>query len=341
MLPVIFDCFLFDGEYDLLLLRLRLHAPYVSAFIIVQSSLTFQGNHSAVIRLDVTKLEKKVPQIIGKIKFSYLEPAVFDCCSSAVDREILCRQYFAKHLNCLNEEDIVIVSDVDEILDFKAIDLSKLRPDTLYRLCLLFCYFTPSYVCQNMPWWKAPIAFSGYLYRKHRLVMGTLRPVANHNSSLPLPIRTKCIYYCGIHMSFLGGYGEVVRKLSRYTDRPVLTAHNAKDFAYLIENGIDVFGRSLIWRIDTSIRRLFTEDFYVEMSRLPALGAAQCLPILPGFSVYLNVLASIDNKFISSIVSKAYCGLLFASEFVSHLLARPRHILVTSRCNYGRIYDHD
>ena len=41
---MVYDCFLFLNEFDVLDFRLKLHGPIVDKFIILESDITFAGN---------------------------------------------------------------------------------------------------------------------------------------------------------------------------------------------------------------------------------------------------------------------------------------------------------
>jgi len=310
------DCFLYDGEYSLLLLRLKLHAPYVKKFIIVQAELSFQGNLSFVPRLNIKFLENKFPYCCGKIFYIYLETLVFSSCNSPVDREILCRQHFSDGLGELFSSDFIIISDVDEIFDFKSFNFNLLHTNSVYKLNMFFSYFLPHYICVTMPWWGSPLAIPAQVFVNENLDLGTLRPVANIKSSLPSNIPVQHIYNCGIHMSFLGGYDDVVRKLSRYSDCPLFACKNQFEFDQFICNGQDVFGRNLIWSFNPSLSLLFSREFYLQINLLPHEIRVNRLPVSFGFPTYLWLLSKFSTPYTYYLLRRAYLYFLKLVKFM-------------------------
>lgn len=111
----IFDCFTFFNELELLELRLKILSPYVDYFILVESNITFRGEEKPfyfnpndsifqpyIHKIIHLKYENK-PQLTKPNDYSL---------------EIQQRNYITKGLeqsNTCQENDIIIISDLDEI----------------------------------------------------------------------------------------------------------------------------------------------------------------------------------------------------------------------------------
>ena len=324
----IIDCFLYDGEFDLLCLRLKLHSAYVDRFVIVQSSVTFQGNHSTVPKLDVESLEKLIPSCNSKIFFIYLDESDFDLYSTAPEREISSRQSFSRGLVDLNPDDLVLISDVDELFDFTSFISQLSSNDCIYQLNLFFAYFCPNYICINMPWWGAPIAIPGSLFSIHQLSIGSLRPVGDFNSTLPADITIRRLFNCGVHMSFLGGYHEVLRKLSRYSDSPDLAFQGLEGFNHMIATGRDVFGRNLYWGATSDMRHLYSSHFYSLLQTLPHSISSKYLPKFPFFKTYLRLLKRCSTPHLYFLIRLSYFSFFMLYQKSRFLL---NDILLTLR----------
>src|SRR3990167_6361792 len=113
--PKVIDVFTFNNEYDILDLRLNILRPFVDRFIVVQSPTTFTGKPKPIYDLppevesfinneDYTpeeiELAEKSPQTQGAAHWK---------------REFLQKERIKKALEGLDDDDIVFVSDVDEI----------------------------------------------------------------------------------------------------------------------------------------------------------------------------------------------------------------------------------
>ena len=115
----IFDCFTFNDENHILDIRLNELNEYVDFFIIVEFGQNHQGlNKGKKIN------EKLLDKFKKKIKYFYFDK--FEPNLSAWERENFQRNQINKGLDDAKNEDIVIISDVDEIPNLKEIDFSKI-----------------------------------------------------------------------------------------------------------------------------------------------------------------------------------------------------------------------
>ena len=136
----IFDCFMYFDEETVLELRLNILNKYVDYFIIVESSFTHKGekrdlkfNHQKF-----TKFKDKIiyitydeePPEIAKNQVSDKDSEAvksWKYISNALYRENGQRNYISKGLNLANNDDIILISDVDEIPNLENLDSSKIR----------------------------------------------------------------------------------------------------------------------------------------------------------------------------------------------------------------------
>lgn len=124
---MIYDGFLFFNELDVLKIRLVELAPVIDKFILVESDTTFQGA-SKPYYFDEHKQE--FAEFLDKIIHIKLQdPGGF---GSAWDREIWSRNCIEQGLDCADVEDILILSDVDEIP--KRSTIAKLNPQPMQAI---------------------------------------------------------------------------------------------------------------------------------------------------------------------------------------------------------------
>ena len=132
----IYDCFMYFDEDLILDLRFNILDKYVDYFVIVESVFTHKGDKRN-LKFDIKKFKKfedkiiyliydQNPSNIKKIRSSdtdyvksckYIENAIF--------RENGQRNYINEALNNANNEDIILVSDVDEIPNLENINFKK------------------------------------------------------------------------------------------------------------------------------------------------------------------------------------------------------------------------
>jgi len=133
----IFDCFMYFDEDNVLDLRLNILDKYVDYFVIVESVFTHRGDKRK-LRFDLNKYEKfknkiiyltydKEPENISEIsnedsKDERSKKYIFN----AIYRENGQRNFIINGLKNANDEDMILISDVDEIPNLENIQLNKI-----------------------------------------------------------------------------------------------------------------------------------------------------------------------------------------------------------------------
>jgi len=105
---MIYDCFSYLDEDLLLNMRLNILDKYVDYFVIVEGNKTWQNN-SKELRFDIKKYEK------FKHKIIYIEVTDLPDGEDPYLRENYQRNSILKGLSNSKDEDIIIISDLDEI----------------------------------------------------------------------------------------------------------------------------------------------------------------------------------------------------------------------------------
>jgi len=111
----IYDCFSYWDEDLLVDLRLNILNEYVDYFIIVEGNKTWQNNYKK-LRFDIKKFEKFNDKII------YIPVEDMPGGENPWIRENFQRNCITRGLAESNSEDLIIISDVDEIPDLKNIN---------------------------------------------------------------------------------------------------------------------------------------------------------------------------------------------------------------------------
>lgn len=120
MHPKIYDCFTFFNELDILDARLHEMSPVVDRFVLVEATRTFTGKPKP---LYFKENESRFSEFLPKIEHIICEfPADLSrmlgkkCPNYAWAREHYQRNQFSRGLQRAMEDDLIIVSDVDEII---------------------------------------------------------------------------------------------------------------------------------------------------------------------------------------------------------------------------------
>ena len=134
----IFDCFMYFDEEIVLDTRLNYLDPYVDYFVIIESCYTHRGDKRE-LKFDIKKYEKFKDKIIYKVYDQIpnkiekvLENDNEDTKSSkyimnALYRENGQRNFISEGIKEANDEDLILVSDVDEIPKLSNIDIKKVN----------------------------------------------------------------------------------------------------------------------------------------------------------------------------------------------------------------------
>ena len=147
----IFDCFMYFDEDLVLDIRLNMLNEYVDYFIIVESNYNHKGEKKK-LKFDINKFNKFKNKIIYLVYdeepinlYKFSEEDTPDKISgkfivNAGLRENAQRNFISKGLTNSDENDVVIISDIDEIPNLKTIDFNKIKREILVFKQNMFYY---------------------------------------------------------------------------------------------------------------------------------------------------------------------------------------------------------
>ena len=149
---MIFDTFIYSGEKAILIARINQLNPFVDFFVIVESSVTFSGRTREI---DEDFQNQVMSEFGNKVCWIVLEDLSGE---NAWQREAFQRQSIHKGLSDIQREDIVLLSDVDEIPSKEFLSrIHDLAPeDVLIAQMKLLRYCTHMESIEN---WHGTIAF--------------------------------------------------------------------------------------------------------------------------------------------------------------------------------------
>ena len=134
----IFDCFMYFDEEIVLDTRLNYLDPFVDYFVIVESCFTHRGDKRD-LNFNIKKYEKFKDKIIYKVYDQIpnkIEKVLENDDESkkstkyimnALYRENAQREYISEGIKDADKEDIILVSDVDEIPNLSKIDFKNIK----------------------------------------------------------------------------------------------------------------------------------------------------------------------------------------------------------------------
>jgi len=225
----IIDTFTFNGEYDILDLRLNILRPLVDRFIAVQSSTTFTGRPKPIY-----DLPREVESFINNEDYAPEEIELAENSPNTQGaahwkREFLQKERIKKALEGLNDDDIVFVSDVDEIWEMP----KWLSLDAVPHKLKLRVY---TYYLNN----RSSEEFWGTLVAQYRDIKNECLNHLRTNA-----VRTK--EYYGFHFTSID---HLQKKLDdQYTEESYNTPWVRENLQENIKNNRDFLGRDFTFQI--------------------------------------------------------------------------------------------
>ncbi len=236
----IIDCFIFYNEIEMLKYRLSIIGDYIDYFILVESKKTFTNRDKILYYQEykndpiIKKYESKIIQISlnelkneGKTKDEIWENEYYQ--RNMIHKGI-------EYLN-LNKEDIIIISDVDEIINplwlvlikNKKIYIEKL----IYGFEMDFYYYNLNYLKKNKWYFVKFLNYETY--------------ILNGNSPQNIRMLQAQIYYKrgGWHLSYFGNEEYISNKIQNFSHQEYnkMDYIDKKNINERIKNGEDLFNR--------------------------------------------------------------------------------------------------
>ncbi len=248
---MIVDLFYFFNELDLLEIRLNILDAYVDKFILVEFSTTYSGipkeSHYLANKERYAKWNHKIDHFIIDEKsamIGYRDEALKNSNvgngESYWIREFCLKESAKKCLVGFNDEDIVFVSDLDEIWNPEVIcpTLKDIAKGGIYRPKQLAYYYYLNNRCSEQDGW------TGTIFCRYRVIKdGCLNDLRTRS-------KTPCweIYKGGWHFGFMGGVEGAKKKLVE-SNHPEYNGWVSK-IEERVKNNIDYRGRNYHYWID-------------------------------------------------------------------------------------------
>jgi beta-1,4-mannosyl-glycoprotein beta-1,4-N-acetylglucosaminyltransferase len=247
---MIIDCFPFFNELDLLEIRLNELNDVVDQFVIVEAARTFQNDPKPLFfEENKNRYEKFLPKITHvKInsfpKFNFIKfrkPSAWDLSNFQKNmvKEGLC--------NC-NPDDVIIISDVDEIPKAEMVKKYAQVPGVkVFHQILSYYYLNcvavecPTeanlYKKNGIAYWKGPVMIN---YKDFKSFKAT-RLLHDKPDHEVVPV-----YDGGWHFSFMGNVDDLLLKIRSWEHAKEFERNhsiNSDTLKEIISSGSDLFGR--------------------------------------------------------------------------------------------------
>ena len=221
----VFDLFPYNGELEVLKIKLHEMAPWVDRFILVETASTFTG-HPKPLYFDAQRdaLKEFLPKIEHVVVDRFPKHA-----AAAWAREFFQRDQAIRALDGLwAADDLVLLTDADEVIDRGALegftaDVAPLRMHTFRYFLNYRLDASGAFQAGNASVWRAAL-LEHYGPSLARTVLSA-------------SLAASRIENAGWHFTSVGGAAEVARKLSSYwhqeNDRPDSLDHHESLLARL------------------------------------------------------------------------------------------------------------
>ena len=274
----IYDCFQFYNELDLLEIRLEVLYDHVDYFVISETNKTHSNKGKKMFFLEnkdlYSKYMDKIIHITEDLPEDILNPIkkeeindynkqynkiidifIIDDENELKNHPTFARDYMQREfiklglLNC-NDDDIIMVSDLDEIPNPNVVE--KIKNEKLINYCVMMdCHnFYINNLCHTN-WYGNYTA----LYSQTKDV--ALTHLRNKRVSY------EKLYSSGWHLSYMGGPERIKTKIESYSHQEFNNPYYLNSIEEKIKQNKDLFGRR-----NDSYRDDFQKYFFDEMKRI-------------------------------------------------------------------------
>jgi hypothetical protein len=204
----IVDNILFCNEYDILELRLRIMYDYVDEFVIVESDRTFTHNYKGY---NLEKHFDRYSQWADKIRYLKVTGSPNNNAWAAEDWQ---RDQFATAWTDLTNDDVVIISDCDEIIRPDALEFIRSTDYNYYGLYMPAFYFKFNYLDTKQDWHYKVWARA---YRGFKSTPHGMRYIGPHE----VPGKTVKLHHAGWHFGWIGDEEFARNKIQSFSHQEI------------------------------------------------------------------------------------------------------------------------
>jgi beta-1,4-mannosyl-glycoprotein beta-1,4-N-acetylglucosaminyltransferase len=246
---MIYDCFIFNNELDLLDIRLHVLSSHVDYFVLVEATQTFSGQLKPLFyqvnQKRFTKFANQIihvvvddmnnaPTITNQPPFDKIE--LFQQNPIVWSKEFYQRNSLVRGLAKATDNDLILIGDIDEIPNpskIKTIKFSS-RP-TIFEQKFYYYYLN----CQSLNNWHGTRG----IYKKFLTTPQEIRVQTLKTSYI--------IKNGGWHFSYLGGFSQITKKIKSFSHQElnIPQINNLKRLKFNIDNNLDIFDRPFSYNV--------------------------------------------------------------------------------------------
>lgn len=264
---MVYDCIPFFNEIDILRLRLHILDPIVDRFIIEEATVTFSGEPK---ELCFEKNKELFKEFLPKITYIVVDNSPVDTTTHLRDK--FQKNALEKGLADATDEDVILLSDVDEIPNPKVLArlIAEFDPDKIYHLAqrMFYCFLNMEEMSGNLlsitgefPGVERRLWLGTKVFSKKNIPADGIIQLREASVTDPDAVR---VPDGGWHFGYMGSKHEddVAKRIG---DKVVAAAHqeyNTQDILaeakYRLMLGEDMFGR------DAHFARVEIDETYPE-----------------------------------------------------------------------------
>ena len=236
----VIECFTFYNELELLYYKLNLLYESVDYFILVESNYTYAGNRKELFYKNNSYLFKKFSDKIVHIVIDlpFIHPTIDYNKNEQWANEFFQRNSIDKGIKLLNlnDDDLIIISDLDEIISPNNISIFKNVNNVKEGFILVTDMYYYNLNCRHKEGWERVKLVT---YKKYK-------------ESTPQAIRMELIlpkiHKCGWHLSYFGDAKFINNKLLEFGHQEYNSEHytNISNIENKLSSGVDLFNRSYV-----------------------------------------------------------------------------------------------
>ena len=170
----IYDCFMFSDETMMLDLRIRSLNKYVNKFVITEAKYLHNGDPKKLSfnindfkefrnKIEYIVIKEQPPQIIPINNDDDKKEKDRKKITNSIMRDNFQRENLSRGLENLNDEDIVIISDLDEIPNLENLNFNEINNEILIFKQKMFYYKLNLYY-ENFIWFGSKAVKKRYFY---------------------------------------------------------------------------------------------------------------------------------------------------------------------------------
>lgn len=257
---MIYDCFIFFNELDLLELRLRELENTVDKFVLVEADRTFQNTSKPFIFEENKERFKEFLDKIIHIKIDkYPRFNKLFNPFSPWKLETHQRNQMVQGLKDCNPDDLVLFSDVDEIPNptlLESLKKEKLNQVVGLKMHMYMYFFNNKVVYSEGSRMSEEESKAGLWHCTALMPYKLLKKKPQHYRRTIMRTKRKGEVYkilpnAGWHFTYLGGVQKIKEKLEAFshTEYNKSVFKDAKNIKKSLSEGQDLFGRNLRFKI--------------------------------------------------------------------------------------------